>query len=87
MFRPDLEENQHITERPKKLGDALKTVLCPLARFTGATSPAFGRCIKEECAVYVKLHKQTVNPDVDLVFEGCGLILAIPWRPIKREEK
>lgn len=48
----------------------VKEKLCPLSQQT---------CLRKRCALWIKVHKQSVNPLFTLYFRGCGLIQNIPW--------
>lgn len=37
-------------------------------------------CMKERCALWIKVQKPLDNPFTRLVYEGCGLVKVLPWR-------
>ena len=75
--------------------------LCPLV--AASISPKLSRnvencgCIGKNCAVYVELRTPRIidvrgwgsfrDEEEFFVYEGCGLVVQIPWRLVKAESK
>jgi len=78
-----------LTEK-KKLKPTQK--ICPLLAALSTGHSDYPTCLGDRCALYVKMHKLRnaggyPDPDTYLVYEGCGLIVNIPWEVREIERK
>jgi hypothetical protein len=78
----DAEEDKGLAIKQKPSNLKHLAVYCPIL----SNSRGLTTCLGRRCAIWVALRKDTFNPDVELVYEGCGLVFAIPWQPRKKKE-
>jgi hypothetical protein len=63
--------------------------LCPLLNINRPAHLIDQACQGPSCVLWVKLQKEAMNPNYRLVYQGCGLVVNVPWQvhQIKEEPK